>query len=206
MSVSSRSWRRSAAVMTAAAAGLIGVGLTATPASAHTPKWTVDCSEVSVDLTAYNDKVTNTVTITVDGKDLLPAETFGREFHKKLEIPTHSSEAQVRLVVKAGDGDKFSRDETKVSPVCEDTPTPSATPPSPSETPSETPSEPSEETPEASDTPSAEAPAPSTSAPGDLAETGASSNTPLIAGAAAVVALAGGGILFATRKRRSARS
>ncbi|MEV6315668.1 LAETG motif-containing sortase-dependent surface protein [Streptomyces sp. NPDC051776] len=197
MSVSSRSWRRSAAVTTAAAAGLIGVGLTATPASAHTPRWTVDCSEVSVDLTAYNEKVTNTVTITVDGKDLLPTETFGREFHKKLEIPSHKSEAQVRLVVKAGDSDKFSRDETKVSPVCEETPTPSETP---SGTPSETPSAPAEET------PSAEAPAPSTSAPGDLAETGASSNTPLIAGAAAVVVLAGGGILFATRQRRTARS
>ncbi|MEU6082596.1 LAETG motif-containing sortase-dependent surface protein [Streptomyces sp. NPDC047108] len=204
MSVSSRSWRRSAAVTTAVAVGLIGVGLTATPASAHTPKWTVDCSEVSVDLTAYNDKVSNTVTITVDGKELLPTETFGREFHKKLEIPSHSSEAQVRLVVKAGDGDKFSRDETKVSPVCEDTPTPSETPSSPSETP--TPSETPSEEPPASDTPSAEAPAPSTSAPGDLAETGASSSTPLIAGAAAVVVLAGGGILFATRKRRTARS
>jgi LPXTG-motif cell wall-anchored protein len=186
------------------AAGLIGVGLFATPASAHTPKWTVTCSEVSVDLTDYESKVTNTVTITVDGKDLLPTEKVGSEFHKKLELPRHSKEATVRLVVKAGDGDQFSHDDTKSSPVCETTPEPTTAPPSPSATPSDTPSE--------------DAPAPSSEAPGsapaapagkdpsdDLAETGASSSTPVIAGTAAAVVLAGGGILVATRKRRAAR-
>ncbi|MFC5802867.1 LAETG motif-containing sortase-dependent surface protein [Streptomyces formicae] len=203
MKVLTRAWKRSGALIAGAAVGFVGVGLCATPVAAHTPVWTVTCSEVTVDLTAYNDDVTNTVTITVDGKDLLPAKEFGREFHETLKLPEHKTEVPVRLVVKAGDGDRFSRDETKNSPVCETTP-PSGTP-EPSETP-----EPSG-TPEPSETPStepptSEPPAPSTSAPapGDLAETGGSSATPLIAGAAVAAVLAGGGILVVTRKRRAA--
>ena len=88
---------------------------------------------VSVDLKAYSPRVANEVTITVDGKDLLPTEEFGREFHKVLDIPKHSKEVDVRLIVKAGDDDKFSRDETKTSPVCEgdETPTPPASSPPP---------------------------------------------------------------------------
>ncbi|MGP3950801.1 LAETG motif-containing sortase-dependent surface protein [Streptomyces sp. 7N604] len=55
-------------------------------------------------------------------------------------------------------------------------------------------------------TPSAQGPAaPSSSAPADLAETGSSSSTPLIAGTAAVAVLAGGAILLATGERRTAR-
>lgn len=47
-------------------------------------------------------------------------------------------------------------------------------------------------------------PAPSPSSP-DLAETG-SSSTPVIGGAAVAVLLAGGGILWAVRKRRTAQN
>lgn len=166
--------------------------------------WEVTCTEVSVDLKAYSPEKDNTVTVTVDGKDLLPTETFKGNFHKKLELPKHDKELTVRLVVKAGDDDKFSRDESKTAPVCDDnTPSPSPTPsqppsstPSPSDTPTDTPS---------TATSSAEAPPASAkpSNPGDLAETGSSSSTPLIAGAAAVVIVAGGGIMWAARKRRS---
>ncbi|MFJ6567849.1 LAETG motif-containing sortase-dependent surface protein [Streptomyces sp. NPDC091292] len=209
MKVSTRAWKRSGVLIAGAAVGFVGIGVCATPASAHTPTWTVTCSDVTVDLKAYSDKVTNTVTITVDGKDLLPTKEFGKEFHEELTLPEHSKEAQVRLIVKAGDGDRFSADETKTSPVCEtESPAPSETPkpsdtPTPSDTPSETP-KPSE-TPSESETPSSAAPAPetSTSPQGDLAETGSSSATPVIAGAAAAVVLAGGGILVATRKRRA---
>ncbi|GGT37450.1 hypothetical protein GCM10010271_46850 [Streptomyces kurssanovii] len=168
------------------------------------------CDEVSVDLTAYSPTEENTVTITVDGKELLPKKTFKKEFHDKLDLPEHDKELTVRLVVVAGDGDQFSRDESKTAPVCEDetpSPTPSTTPPSPT---------PSETSPTPSETPSTSAPAtsapatpsapPSTGTPGGgLAETGGSSATPVIAGAAAAVILAGGGIMWAARKRRSAQ-
>lgn len=196
MKVPTRAWKRSGALIAGVAVGLVGVGLCATPASAHTPLWTVTCSEVTVDLKAYNDKVTNTVTITVDGKDVLPAKEFGSAFHDTLKLPEHKSVAQVRLVVKAGDGERFSHDETKSSPVCESTPP--SQPPKPSEPkPSDTPS---------SEPPSSEAPpAASTPPPGGLAETGGSSATPVIAGAAAAAVLAGGGILVATRRRRASR-
>ncbi|MFI5657787.1 LAETG motif-containing sortase-dependent surface protein [Streptomyces sp. NPDC051684] len=73
-------------------------------------------------------------------------------------------------------------------------------------------------TPPTSAVPSAPAPSPSKSSPAaapapsnsaspagdsDLAETGASSNTPMIAGIAAVLVLAGGGVVFALRRKGS---
>ncbi|MFI8185550.1 LPXTG cell wall anchor domain-containing protein [Actinacidiphila glaucinigra] len=202
-----RAWSRTGTLIATAATGIIGLGLCATPASAHTPVWDVTCTKVKVDLTQYG-RGDNTVTITVDGKDLLPTETFKDQFHTELPLPAHTTEVQVRLVVKAADGANYSRDETKNAPACEDsgetTPTPTPTPtetkttesPKPSETPSE----------EASTAPSAAPSTPSTdeSPAGDLAETGASSSTPLLAGGAAVALLAGGGLLFANRKRRAA--
>ncbi|MFF0062364.1 LAETG motif-containing sortase-dependent surface protein [Streptomyces sp. NPDC005279] len=204
MTTNNRSWRRAGAFAAVAAAGVFGVGLAAGTAQAHTPEWKVTCTDVTVHLTAYSSKDDNTVTVTVDGKDLLPTETFRGSFDKKLELPKHDKELSLRLVVKAGDNDKFSRDLTETAPVCENntpSPTPSETPsstPSPSETPSDTPS---------TATSSAEVPPASAapSSPGDLAETGSSSSTPLIAGAAAVVIVAGGGIMWAARKRRSAQ-
>ncbi|XNR94577.1 LPXTG cell wall anchor domain-containing protein [Streptomyces sp. R-74717] len=182
-----------------------GTVLSAGPAAAHTPTWAVTCTEVSLDLTAYNGNVTNQVTVTVDGKDLLPTETFGRELHKKLELPKHDKELTVHLVVKAGDGDNFSRDEAKLAPVCEGT-TPSPAPPeaTPTQAPSPeapvgraTPSEAASES-----APAAASPSPSSL---DLAETGSSSATPIIGGAAVAVLLAGGGIMWSVRKRRTAQ-
>ncbi|WP_432250534.1 LAETG motif-containing sortase-dependent surface protein [Streptomyces sanyensis] len=202
-----RALRRSAALVAAAAAGALGVGLTAVPAAAHTPTWSVTCEQVDIKLTNYGNHTENTVTVTVDGKDLLPTETFANDFERVLELPEHDKEVSVRLVVVAQDGEQFSRDETKTAPVCEEpTPSPSEPTPTPSESsPTPTPSESSPEpgaTP--SETPGTEAPtpAPSPSEPG-LAETGSSSSTPLIAGAAAVVVAAGGGIMWASRRRRS---
>ncbi|MFF3322569.1 LAETG motif-containing sortase-dependent surface protein [Streptomyces sp. NPDC002889] len=187
--------------------GALGVGLAAGPAVAHTPTWEVDCDAVVLNLTNYGRDSQNTVTVTVDGKDLLPTETFANDFKKTLKLPAHDAEVSVRLVLKASDGDQHSRDETKTAPVCEESPNPSTTPsPSQSPTPSETPGTatptPSTSTSSAPVKPSA---APSTETP-DLAETGSSSSTPLIAGAAAVVLVAGGGIMWAARKRRSVQS
>lgn len=161
------------------------------------------CTDVSLDLTAYNGGVTNQVTVTVDGKDLLPTETFGREFHKKLELPQHDKELTVHLVVKAGDGDQFSKDETKTAPVCEDntpTPKPSVSESKPAEKPTTAAPSPSESSPETA--PAAASPSPSSP---DLAETGSSSATPIIGGAAVAVLLAGGGIMWSVRKRRTAQ-
>ncbi|MET9107660.1 LAETG motif-containing sortase-dependent surface protein [Streptomyces zhihengii] len=210
MTNNKRTLRRSAAMVVAAAAGVIGLGIAAGPAVAHTPTWSVTCDEVDIKLTNYGRNTQNTVTVTVDGKDLLPTETFENDFAKKLALPEHDKEVAVRLVVKAQDGDQYSRDETKTAPVCEEeeppTPTPSAPSPTPS-TASPTPTPTPSDTP--SDTPSSPAatpsPAPSSEGP-DLAETGSSSSTPLIAGAAAVVIVAGGGIVWASRKRRGAQS
>ncbi|MFE3827989.1 LAETG motif-containing sortase-dependent surface protein [Streptomyces sp. NPDC059092] len=219
----SRSWRRRSAFIAVAATGALGVGLSAAPAFAHTPTWSVTCSEVSLNLTAYGQSDKNTVTVTVDGKDLLPTENFRNNFSKKLDLPAHKSELTVRLVVKAADGDQFSKDETKTAPVCEGE---ESTPPPAESTPPQEPASPpapSESAPEATpseDTPTTEAPAPTgeaSTAPatvpssqpspagGDLAETGSSSSTPLIAGAAGVVLVAGAGIMWAARKRRSAQ-
>ncbi|MFJ9623139.1 LAETG motif-containing sortase-dependent surface protein [Streptomyces sp. NPDC101181] len=229
MTIPRRSRRGAGALVAAAVIGLTGGVISAGPAAAHTPTWAVTCSEVSVHLTNYTSGAANTVTVSVDGKDLLPTETFGREFQRKLTLPEHSKPLSVRLVVKDGNGvDKFSIDETKTAEVCEGTPTPSEPAPSepapsepaPSEpAPSEpAPSEPAPSEPPAteppapSDTPSSEpsesapaVPAPSPSSP-DLAETGSSSATPVIGGAALAVLVAGGGILWAVRKRRTAQS
>ncbi|WP_406089215.1 LAETG motif-containing sortase-dependent surface protein [Streptomyces sp. NBC_01013] len=213
MTIPRRSWRAAGTLAAAAVVGLTGTVLTAGPAAAHTPTWAVTCNEVSLHLTAYNDRVTNQVTVTVDGKDLLPAETFGRGFDKTIALPEHDKALTVRLVVKAGDGEQFSRDESKEAPVCQDTP-PKPTPPKPTETkPSETPTtaKPSTSAPAPTATPSetasSSAPAAATPSPSspDLAETGSSSATPIIGGAAVAVLLAGGGIMWSVRKRRTAQ-
>ncbi|KOU04008.1 MULTISPECIES: LAETG motif-containing sortase-dependent surface protein [Streptomyces] len=206
MTIPRRSWRGAGTFVAAAVVGLTGGVISAGPAAAHTPTWAVTCSEVTVDLTNYTAGVPNTVTVTVDGKDLLPTETFGREFHKKLTLPEHDEPVTVRLVVKDAEGDgKYSIDKTETAEVCEK---PSPTPPTPTQpAPSETTG-----TPEPSATPSEEpsesapaVPAPSPSSP-NLAETGSSSSTPVIGGAAVAVLLAGGGIMWSVRKRRTAQN
>jgi LPXTG-motif cell wall-anchored protein len=179
-------WSRSAAVVATGVAALVGTGIfVATPASAHKPGFEVECSSVTINLNNYNEHVQNLVSLEADGKPLIKQEKFGREFNKKVELPAHKKPIAVHFVVNAGDDGKFSRDETKMAPACEEAPSPS-----PSE--------------------SEEAPAPEPSnAPepagggDDLAETGSSSATPMIAGAAGVVLVAGAGLVVVSRKRRS---
>jgi LPXTG-motif cell wall-anchored protein len=179
----------------------------AAPASAHTPNWSIDCDSVSVDLKWYSEKAPNTVTITAGGERLLHTE-FGKSFHKEdLALPKHSEPLQVTLTVNASDDDRYDVRDTKTSPVCETT--------EPSEPPEPTPSTPSEEpTESATPTPSQststppvepadeETPAPTE----DLAETGSSSATPVIAGIAAAVVATGAGLLMMARKRRSSKA
>lgn len=123
--------------------------------------------------------------------------------------------ASYRVHVKAGkivDQD-VSPMLTTPSKGCEsdESPSPSATPssPAPSETPSASPSESSSVSPTESEssaapaTPGDNAPSP---AVGDsnLAETGANSNTPMIAGIAGALVVVGGGAVFFGMRRRGA--
>ncbi|MHC3819885.1 LAETG motif-containing sortase-dependent surface protein [Streptomyces sp. DT9] len=213
MTIPRRSLRAAGTLAAAAVVGLTGVVLTAGPAAAHTPTWDVTCTEVSLHLSAYNDKVTNQVTVTVDGKELLPTESFGKGLDKTIDLPEHDKALAVHLSVKAGDGDQYSKEDEKTAPVCEGqtstpTPTPSETKPSEPSTPSQSPTT---SAPTPADTPSetASSSAPAAAAPSpsspDLAETGSSSATPIIGGAAAAVLLAGGGIMWSVRKRRTAQ-
>lgn len=188
-------WHRAAAVATGAAA-LVGTGMfVASPASAHVPGWKVDCYSTSIHLENYSDQAKNKITITA-GEKTLVNEEFGRTFDKKVDLPKHTSPLDVHLVIDAGDDDKFDRDEHAMSPVCEESPEPTPSEPAPSE-PAPSPSE-----------SSSEAPAPPEKPQGggdDLAETGSSSATPMIAGAAGVVLAAGAGLVVVARKRRSAQ-
>ncbi|MFJ4898455.1 LAETG motif-containing sortase-dependent surface protein [Streptomyces sp. NPDC088727] len=213
MTIPRRSLRAAGTLAAAAVVGLTGVVLTAGPAAAHTPTWDVTCTEVSLHLSAYNDRVTNQVTVTVDGKELLPTESFGKGLDKTIDLPEHDKALTVHLSVKAGDGDQYSKEDEKTAPVCEGqtstpTPTPSETKPSEPSTPSQSPTT---AAPTPADTPSetasSSAPAAATPSPSspDLAETGSSSATPIIGGAAAAVLLAGGGIMWSVRKRRTAQ-
>lgn len=207
MTIPRRSWRAAGTLAAVTMAGLTGAVLAAGPAAAHTPTWDVTCTEVSLHLTQYKADVTNQVTVTVDGRDLLPTQNFGAEFDKTMALPEHDKELTVRLVVKAGDDDQFSRDLTKQAPVCETTPTPTET--KPSSTPTTATPTTAAPTPTAtpSETASSSAPAAATPSPSspDLAETGSSSATPVIGGAAVAVLLAGGGIMWSVRKRRTAQ-
>ncbi|MCM2418171.1 LAETG motif-containing sortase-dependent surface protein [Streptomyces sp. RKAG293] len=210
---------RTGAIAAVSFAALVGTGVLATPASAHTPVWSVTCDKVTVDLTQYNSRVENTVTITVDGKDLLATTSFKSKFHKTLELAKHGQDVSVHLVVKAGDTTakhNFDKDETKTVAPCkgdESTPptttptTPATTTPTtPATTTPGTPTTPAT-TPSASPTSSAPVVAPSQSTPPtNLAETGGSSSTPIIGGIAAAVVAAGAGLLFMNRKRRSSHS
>ncbi|MDT0377654.1 LAETG motif-containing sortase-dependent surface protein [Streptomyces sp. DSM 42041] len=201
--------RRSGIALGAAGVALAGSVFLAAPASAHTPNWTVDCDSVSVDLKWYSTQAPNTVTITAGGEEIL-SEEFGKNFHKQdLALPQHSEPLDVRLVVVASDHAKYNVDETKTSPVCEGQESESPEPePTPSETtPSEEPSESAEPTPsESTTTPPVEPADDESTAPTDLAETGSSDSTPLIAGIAAAVVAAGAGLLVVARKRRSVKA
>jgi len=187
---------------------MAGSVMMASPASAHTPRWSVDCDSVTVSLTQYNARGGNTVTLTAGDKTLKTATFKDHWGVEDMALPSHTQPLEVHLVVKAVDGDRWNFDDTKTSPVCEGQEQPT---PTPSDSPSDkpTPSASAVTSPSPSQSSSApaakpvdhESPAPSK----DLAETGASSTTPLIAGIAAAVLIVGAGLVMLTRKRRSSQ-
>lgn len=201
--------RRGAIALGAAGAALAGSVLFATPASAHTPTWSVDCDSVSVSLKWYAAQG-NTVTVSAGGEQLLHQE-FGGDFRKQdLALPQHSEPLQVTLTVDASDHDRYDVSETKTSPVCEGqepSPEPTRSLPIGEGTPSPEPSasEPPEPEPSTSE-PVVEPTEEETAPPSDLAETGSSDSTPLIAGIAAAVVAAGAGLLMVARKRRATKA
>jgi LPXTG-motif cell wall-anchored protein len=170
---------------------------------------------VTVDLTGYNVQVVQIVAVTANGKELGTELGFRDDFHKTYTIPGHTKPLSIRLVVTPGSEDGQSVDETRTSPVCgEESPSQSPSQAPSSSAPATAASTPAASTPAASsgtpsDTPSAStlsspSASPSVSAP-PLAETGASGSTPLIAGTAGAVVLAGAALLVATRRRRTAQ-
>ncbi|MBO8193723.1 LPXTG cell wall anchor domain-containing protein [Streptomyces oryzae] len=204
-------WQRSVAIAATGAAAFVGTAIAAAPAQAHTPQWSVTCDSVSIDLKQYAPKG-NKVTVKAGDKVLI-SEDFGRSFNKKVDLPKHSEPLDVTAQVVASDGDQFSwGPETKKSPVCEEPSKPPA--PSPSESESTSPSPSASPSQSASEKPEPSAPESSSSAPAskpqgggdDLAETGSSSNTPMIAGIAAAVVVLGGGLVVFARKRRASQS
>ncbi|PYC73969.1 hypothetical protein C7C46_24460 [Streptomyces tateyamensis] len=184
----------------AAALAVVGVGALGGTASAHTPSVTSTCTTATVKLTGYNDKVTNTVTVTIDGKVVVDHQTFGGTFKQDFPIAAHTKPVHVVADVIAGDDLKGHNGWTGQFPtdvpVCPPPTTPPASP-TPTPTPSPTP------TPTAAPTskaPTTKAPSPSPTGP-QLASTGGGSNSGLIAGIGVGVLVIGGGLVFATRRR-----
>lgn len=202
------SWHRPSAIATTAAMTVLGLGMAATPASASTYDWSVSCAQVTVDITGYNVQVVQFVEVTADGKKLGNEMGFRDDFHHAYTIPTHSKPLSIRLVVTPGSEDGQAVDETKTSPVCgEESASPSPTPSSSTHATAASTPAPSSGTP--SDAPSASTLSSPSASPSvtalPLAETGASGSTPLIAGTAGAVVLAGAALLVVTRRRRSAQ-
>ncbi len=194
--------KRAGVIAAAGFTALIGTGVLASPASAHVPNWSNTCDSVTVNLTDYNANATNSVEVKADGKDLIPVTAFSTSFNQTVALPDHDSSIALELIVKASDDPQgkngWSVDKTATADACQTTPPPSSPPPSTPPPGSPSPSQSATPSP----THSAPVVAPSTTPPG-LADTGASSATPVIAGIAAVVVVAGGALVLVSRKRRS---
>lgn len=195
--------KRAGVIAAAGFTTLIGAGIFASPASAHVPTWSNTCNSVTVGLTDYNGNATNTVEVKADGKDIIPVTSFGQSFSDTVALPDHTASISLELIVKASDDPQgkqgWSVDRTATADACQTTPPPTSPPPT-----SPPPTSPAPST-SATPSPSHSAPvvpAPSTSAPG-LADTGASSATPVVAGVAAAVVVAGGALVLVSRKRRT---
>jgi LPXTG-motif cell wall-anchored protein len=213
MQMTRQSRRRSGVIAGAGMAALLGSAVLAAPASAHNSDWSVDCSSVTVHLAAYNGRVTNSVTLSVDGGAVLAhQDSFGGSYDFKGALPDHTSAIKVHLVVTAGDGKQYNRDEFKTSEPCQKPTSPPPTTPTKQPT---TPAAPTTSAPPVTPTtPATPTSTAITNAPvvqastspaaGDLAETGSSSSTPMIAGIAAAVVAAGAGLLFINRRRGAA--
>jgi LPXTG-motif cell wall-anchored protein len=197
-------------VLATVSTGLIG--LTGT-AGAHTNRSAAECVDdtttLTVDLTAYNKKKDNTVTVTDNGT-VVHEGSFEENYQEKFEVPG-DVEHVFTIEVKAWDDPKGEKgwsftDEHKVAACVEVTEPPTET------TETTPPSETTTTTTEAPPAPtSSEAPPVATTPPTTtttevqeeaLAETGASIALPL--GIAGVLIVGGVGALFVVRRRSKA--
>lgn len=125
--------RRSAVVAATGMAALLGAGVFAVPAAAHTGTWSVSCDSVTVHLTAYNKRATNSVTLSVEGGGVLAKEdSFGAGYDFSSPLPPHDAAITLHLVVTAGDSAKYNIDQEKTAAPCEGQTT---APPPPTTTP-----------------------------------------------------------------------
>lgn len=193
-------------VLATASAGLIGFAGTA---AAHTNKSHADCVDdtttLTVDLTAYNDRKSNTVKITDNGAVLHEGD-FGKDYQDAFEVPGDVKHTFTIDVVAHDDKDgkkgwTFS-DEHVVEACVEPTQPPTETEPTqpPTETTTTEPPAPtSSEAPPVVTT----SPSPSPVAEEEvLAETGASIALPL--GIGGVLIIGGVVALFVVRRRSKA--
>ena len=185
------------------AAALVGMAGTA---SAHTPKFTAECSSdagvttLQVELRAYNDQEPNTVKVT-DGDTVLVDQEFGENFSKEWNDLDATVDHNFVLEVVAWDDPNGQNGWTFSSKIevgaCVEPTTPPEEPEPSEPAPTTEPSAPVEE-------PTSE-PAPPTETSTEveevaLAETGASVALPIGIGA---VLLAGGVVLMVVVRRRS---
>ncbi|MFC8454669.1 LPXTG cell wall anchor domain-containing protein [Kitasatospora sp. NPDC057223] len=210
---------RGAALAGAVTIAVLASGVLAAGASAHTPAWKADCDTVTVDLTGYSDKqdVKNSVSLTIDGENVLDQKTFGASYHGSFPVKAHTVAGSATLVVTTTEdpkSEKWNLTETKPIAVClPASPSPTASPsPSPSPTATRTATPASSTSAPATPAPSSAAPATTapatvrpaaaTSAPA-LAQTGGGSGTALFAALGAAVVLLGGALLLLARRRRA---
>ncbi|WP_265522453.1 hypothetical protein [Oerskovia flava] len=84
---------------------------TATPASAHTPRISPTCTELSVDLTQYAQQG-NTVTVTIDDEVVEESE-FGRSFRGTYAIPDPAVASEWEVDIVASDDRRGKRGWTR---------------------------------------------------------------------------------------------
>jgi LPXTG-motif cell wall-anchored protein len=211
------------AVTATAAAALLAL---AAPASAHIPNWNAKCENgettVSVDLSAYDSRATNAVTVK-DGDDvILENKDFGGSYKDSKKV-SGAVDHTFTLIIKAGDdpdGSKhFSITDTKTVKKCveqttttvpttttqTETTTETTTQTSPETTTSEessTTSTTTESSTSATTTTTNAVAVPASNNTDGLASTGASIAVPLVIGLGLLAA--GGAALVVVRRRRTA--
>src|SRR4051812_10319562 len=91
-----------------------GVGLGMSPASAHTPAFSADCSGVRVSATAYDGGMQNHWSVTVGG--VTESGTFGVSFDRTFPVPQDGATTTWSASIEAADGGYHGQDAGSVGP------------------------------------------------------------------------------------------
>ncbi|MET9497363.1 LAETG motif-containing sortase-dependent surface protein [Streptomyces sp. NPDC006552] len=150
---------------------------------------------------------TKTVAGSREGTTITFAENWAPNTHYRIHVKT--KQYNVDDDIKGGVTTPSTACATEKPTTPPATPEPSSPAPSDATPSASTPAETATPSPSVAESTSPAAPAPANSASpaggSDLAETGANSNTGLFAGIAAALVVAGGGVVFALRKRGAAQ-